>query len=685
MTPQFVITQDGLDAASIATPTGPFVHIDEFRIGTAFNYQPVIGDTALHGTTLFTGTPTAYTIIDNTTINVVCDLPASAGPYAIGEIGVYLATGELFALAAFSTPIQKYNISTSGIPHSIQFNCQLKLAQSPAVFNVTTLTNLNLLSVPSFAFAGTPVSLPSDPNAMIVVESNAFGDPTLLIRKTDTFWAPLNWEKVADFEVLAGTTTSIVIGVGMVSLYNETNSLYESKELLIRTATGELRLLQSPTPTYVPTTEPLNAIPATGSTVTIFRAPGRPPIRGTDVQDMWNVVNALRGAPNFFSAIGTQYHVTNDGRGYGQPLLPVPAAVTQPTPAEWEALDNAVKDLEKMSRPADMTLMMPTWSAPTMHRHPEIMVSDLQRRIRYAIDKKNLVHKDRYEWSVANAWEYTWDSVADTVSGWRMMDTTTTLDWGSIPAMTAFFNAGGCVDFNIRSTENSYLEFMVSRMIALLGPIRFARWSVESKGPLNIKYKSGDGYTMAAGPLGLAGTPDDTYRRMFFYFVPTTAVNPQEAATPFGRNDEMIGTSLFAKSLGNGQLQFRHTVFQTASEQLFGLTTPEFMPGDSLSGIPVFPLTPTEPPGSYVPWPTWQPPSQRMNSFVFLGRPSNAYTGLSVGYPNVAASTCTVTRLTTLVGAPVNITNIVAVDNNYKLFGGAGSEVGSSQSEGWSL
>lgn len=97
---QFQITGAGFAAAFAAQNNGPSIKITEFKIGGGFNYTPQSSDIALHGDTLYVGTPTAYRVIDQNTAEYTLRMDETVGSWQFGEIGLYLQDGTLFAVAA---------------------------------------------------------------------------------------------------------------------------------------------------------------------------------------------------------------------------------------------------------------------------------------------------------------------------------------------------------------------------------------------------------------------------------------------------------------------------------------------------------------------------------------------------------------------------------------------------------
>jgi hypothetical protein len=189
-TPLFVITDAGLAAASVATPTGPYIHITSFEVGSGYGYSPLPSDTGLNGSVEFTGVPTAYQSIGNNTLNIICEIPPDAGPFNFGEVALYLDGGVMFAKAVFDTPQTKFSALGSNVVSSYTFNCLLKLQQSVAVFQIDT-NNGPPAVFDIFQWSDVfPAGISANPDIplYLVRELDPAGDSTLLQNTSDTNW-----------------------------------------------------------------------------------------------------------------------------------------------------------------------------------------------------------------------------------------------------------------------------------------------------------------------------------------------------------------------------------------------------------------------------------------------------------------------------------------------------------------
>src|SRR6478609_10344629 len=138
-TPQLIITTAGMAAATVAKPTGPFIEIVSFKIGSAFGYMPTPSDTDINGELLFQGAPLTYKYVGDNTLDIVCRLPADSGPFQFGEVALFLPGDVMFAKAAFADLQIKYSSLGTNVLSTYTFNCLLKLAQAVAVFKISTV------------------------------------------------------------------------------------------------------------------------------------------------------------------------------------------------------------------------------------------------------------------------------------------------------------------------------------------------------------------------------------------------------------------------------------------------------------------------------------------------------------------------------------------------------------------
>jgi len=188
--PTFVITNAGLAAAAIASPTGPWISIVEFQIGSGYGYTPEPTDLGLDGALLYTGTPTSYQNAGGNTLDILCEIPPDSAPFQFGEVALMLPGGVMFAKAVFPTLQTKFSSLGSNVASSYELNCLLTLAQGTAIFQISTIVPTTLLQMYNWSDIYPP-SLSPNPSVPLlqVMELSEFGDSTLLSNSSSGKWS----------------------------------------------------------------------------------------------------------------------------------------------------------------------------------------------------------------------------------------------------------------------------------------------------------------------------------------------------------------------------------------------------------------------------------------------------------------------------------------------------------------
>lgn len=248
-TPLFVVTDAGLAAASVATPVGPFIKIVSFAVGSAYGYEVLPNQTALNGELLYEGVISSYAYVGDNTINVVCKIPADAGPFEFGEVALYLEDGDgnlvMFAKAAFDTPQIKSTSLGTNLALVYTFNCLMKLAQSVAVFQIITGSGESqpFLYVDLWSDV-VPPDLAADPDLplLIVRELDSKGQASLLVNTGDTKWTIAS--AYYDLDKYTITNSSLSWIQIAAASWTEDIDLVENS-LVIETADGWFRQVSS--------------------------------------------------------------------------------------------------------------------------------------------------------------------------------------------------------------------------------------------------------------------------------------------------------------------------------------------------------------------------------------------------------------------------------------------------------
>jgi hypothetical protein len=251
-TPQLIVTNVGLAAASTATPTGPFIEIASFKIGSAYGYTPLPTDTDINGDLLYEGTPLTYRYVGDNTLDVVCRIPTEAGPFQFGEVALFLTGGAMFAKAAFAEPQIKYSSLGTNVLSTYTFNCLLKLAQSVAVFQVNTnCLPPDIWEVDKWSDVYPP-ALSANPEipSILVRELDPKGDSTLIHQASDTHWTVgTNYQSVYKGPCQSGSTTTVVVATSSLNPVLSVQELVSStsKEYVIENSAGYLRAVSTAT------------------------------------------------------------------------------------------------------------------------------------------------------------------------------------------------------------------------------------------------------------------------------------------------------------------------------------------------------------------------------------------------------------------------------------------------------
>jgi hypothetical protein len=325
-TPLLVITNAGLQIASVATATGPWISITNFSVGDAYGYTPTPNDTGLNGNLLYSGTPTSYTNIGNGTIDIVCQIPPDAGPFNYGEVGIFVKDQSgnqvLFAKAAFDTPQTKYSSLGTNVATSETFHCLLTLNQSIAVIQMSTLENIDVIQLENWSDVVPPaLSAYSNASLIIVTELDNANCSTLLQYADPNSWTVgTNYEWYKTTSVINSTTTSITVPA---TDFYPRDLTSVNRQYVIETSDGYFRscldFVQSGSNyMFDLNPAPLVDLPTVGEAIRVYLDTNitLPPLQATYTQQ--GVVQASDGiivpSPGTFQVHGLLHDGLNTGR-----------------------------------------------------------------------------------------------------------------------------------------------------------------------------------------------------------------------------------------------------------------------------------------------------------------------------------------------------------------------------------
>lgn len=252
----FKITQAGLNAVTAAGHQGLSVAITTFKLGSAYGYTPALGDTALHGGIVYSSQPTAWNMLSESSRDVVCKVPASAGPFAYGEIGLFLDNGTLFALASFGS-LQVKSSAMSGIANALTFHCVLDIGANPAVIQVIAGTAGVVANVGNSHFVTGPDLMPGKPNALIVTEPVNGSNSLFMTYSNYNQWNVQNYLQVA-----SGTVTAISPDKKTITsvAFSELSDTTLAGDYLLQDMLGNVRVVAYATPGEAVLTYPVASL-----------------------------------------------------------------------------------------------------------------------------------------------------------------------------------------------------------------------------------------------------------------------------------------------------------------------------------------------------------------------------------------------------------------------------------------
>lgn len=208
-----VVTDAGLAAASIASPTGPWVNLVKFSVGSGSGYTPDKTTDKLQGTTLYENAITGYMNVPPKTLQLQCVLPPSAGPFEFGELAIWMPDGVLFCILVFPTLQIKTSSLTTNVASQFTFNVLINLSQGTAIFQITSelLERVQVLGKWSDVL---PRSQMADQNALelIVTELDTYNNSSLLHLSSDSKWTlGTNYKRIASTSINNASLTTVDI------------------------------------------------------------------------------------------------------------------------------------------------------------------------------------------------------------------------------------------------------------------------------------------------------------------------------------------------------------------------------------------------------------------------------------------------------------------------------------------
>ena len=201
---EFIVTDAGMAAATLAYDTGIRVTLTTFALGSGYGYTPTTAMTSLQGSHMYSDTITSYRNLPDGTEVLELTVSDEAGTFQFGEVGIFTDTGVLFALAAFPTMQTKYSSLGTGVTSTFTFNAHLRLAQATAIFNVVAYMAPNTVYGPWSA--ALPYSMMStSATDYMVTDLDSKNDGAWLTQKSEG--GILKWSIQSNYFYLRGSPT----------------------------------------------------------------------------------------------------------------------------------------------------------------------------------------------------------------------------------------------------------------------------------------------------------------------------------------------------------------------------------------------------------------------------------------------------------------------------------------------
>lgn len=118
------ITDAGV--AALTAGTGPIV-LNLFKLGSDYGFTPSSTDTDIHGTLIYSGVPSAPIAVNGNLIKYSMLLDYNLGPFDFGNLGLFMTTGDLFAIGASSELIHKLILSSNDVGNTIRLDVYLSM------------------------------------------------------------------------------------------------------------------------------------------------------------------------------------------------------------------------------------------------------------------------------------------------------------------------------------------------------------------------------------------------------------------------------------------------------------------------------------------------------------------------------------------------------------------------------
>ena len=193
------------DAGIAALAAGPVV-ATEFRLGSGFGYVPSASMQSLQGTTVLSGIPSNPVTVSPNVYRYRIQLSAATS-MEFGEVALYMSTGELLSLTAYSTVQHKSSDPTDldGVGGHLDVFVQTTGEATVSLQGAKTAPELSSINELPSTFA-------SDINIAVIPDPTNPGLGSIFAYRRNAIWGFDKYDQVGDAEpVVAGTFNQFTI------------------------------------------------------------------------------------------------------------------------------------------------------------------------------------------------------------------------------------------------------------------------------------------------------------------------------------------------------------------------------------------------------------------------------------------------------------------------------------------
>jgi len=233
----FQLTDAG--AALLNADTGP-ITITTAELGSAFNYVPEATDTNIHGSLVFSMTPSLPTPVTANIVVYSLFLNAELGPFSFGEVGLFTEDGTLFALGAGNELVVKLAAAITPPGNSIRIDCYLSMVGQNYAMWLQFAESDNAFRM---AVLGSPDYLPpsnqATPNAYVISGITNYQSSFLAYTNQTGLWNfdAYNFANQATATITSFDTQSVTIAL---SDYVEAMTPSYLGQVILEFVTGNL-------------------------------------------------------------------------------------------------------------------------------------------------------------------------------------------------------------------------------------------------------------------------------------------------------------------------------------------------------------------------------------------------------------------------------------------------------------